>query len=1139
MTKIPFVGLHAHSVAGSIFDALGYPQEHMDFAYENGMDALALTDHGNMNGLPHQVLHAKKMKSEGKNFKPIFGVEAYFLPSIEDWKKDYEAAKEDKKKKKTLSKDVTATTVEDENASKKAVRNILNRRRHLILLAQDQKGLSNLFSLISESFAPGNYYRYPRVDFELLKKYSEGVIGASACLGGVYAGNYWENREKGKEAVLEAMRNTTRKMVDIFGDRWYGELQWNNVPEQHELNKYIIQMHEEFGISLISTSDSHYPNPDAWKDRELYKRLGWLGKSKPAYETNELPEGVEEIGYELYPRNGDQMWEAYKKYSAECGHTYDDDLVMESITNTYKIAHERIADFLPDTEVRLPDFVIPAGETADSALEKFCMEGLRLKNLHTNEEYTERLRQELAVIADRGFSKYFLTMDQICQKANEQMLAGPGRGSAAGSLVAYALDITQVDPLKYDLQFSRFMRADATDDPDIDYDVADSMVLKEILIKDWGEDKVAPISNWNTLQLKSLIKDISKFYGIEFKEVNTVTSAMMGEALGPAKKKHGITTGMYTPTFEDTMEFSDTLKKFLAKYPHVKTHVEMLYGQVRSCSRHAGGVVIGENLNQRMPLINSGGVRQTPWSEGQNVRHLEPMGFIKFDVLGLSTLKMIEGAIKHILKRKHGIENPNFKDVKAFYDKNLHPDVIDFNDQSVYENIFHAGKWAGVFQFTETGAQRFCQQVKPTNLIDLAAITSIYRPGPLGAGVHNDYVAARENPQRLKFLNDDHRSITQETYGYLIFQEQIAALAHKLGKGISLDEGNMLRKVLTKKGTGKEAKVKNALRDKFVKGIVEKGMKRTTGERMWETFEYFSGYGFNKSHAVSYCIISYQCAWLLNYYQSEWLAAFLDKEPESRKEKAINIAKSLGFNIKELDVNSSGRVWEISEDGKTLIQPLSSIKGLGDAAIDQIVAHRPFNTVEDFLFSEEIVYSKLNKKALDVLCRAGAMSSLMDKRFTGGKHFWSAVCVDRPRKLKNLEENIEIYRPEGDFSDEEKIGYLVELTGVFPFNRVMKPEVYQQLNQIFIPPIANYDPELSDCVWFIPRKVVPKKTKTGKDYWILEVIDDTNTLTKIRVWGVQPYDKIFVNKPYLAKLEHNDKWGFSTRSLRRNFKVLA
>ena len=425
MNKIPFVGLHAHSVAGSIFDAIGYPQEHMDFAFENGMDALALTDHGNMNGLPHQVMHAKKMREEGKDFKPIFGIEAYFLPSLDDWRDDYEAAKEDKKRRKTLSKDVTATTVEDEDASKKQVRNVLNRRRHLILLAQDQEGLSNLFAMISESFGPNNYYRYPRVDYKTLKKYSKGVIGASACLGGVYAGNYWENREEGELAVLNAMRETTRQMVDIFGDRWYGELQWNNIPEQHKLNKCIIKMHEEFGIELISTSDSHYPNPDSWKDRELYKKLGWLGKPRPGYETSELPEGVEEIGYELYPRNGNQMWEAYKKYSESCGVSYDDDLVMKSITNTYQIAHERVADFLPDNTVRLPDFVIPAGETADSALEKFCIEGLRRLGLHANEEYTDRLRMELEVISDRGFSKYFLTMNQISQKANEVMLAGP------------------------------------------------------------------------------------------------------------------------------------------------------------------------------------------------------------------------------------------------------------------------------------------------------------------------------------------------------------------------------------------------------------------------------------------------------------------------------------------------------------------------------------------------------------------------------------------------------------------------------------------------------------------------------------------------------------------------------------------
>jgi len=905
MNKIPFVGLHAHSVAGSIFDALGYPQEHMDFAFENGMDALALTDHGNMNGLPHQVLHAKKMKEDGKNFKPIFGIEAYFIPSLDEWRDDYETAKEDKKKRRTLSKDVTATTVEDEDASKKQVRNVLNRRRHLILLAQDQEGLSNLFAMISESFGPNNYYRYPRVDYTTLKKYSKGVIGASACLGGVYAGNYWENREEGELAVLNAMRETTKQMIDIFGDRWYGELQWNNIPEQHALNKYIIQMHEEFGIELISTSDSHYPNPDAWKDRELYKKLGWLGKPRPGYENAGLPEGVEEIGYELYPRNGEQMWEAYKKYSESCSVEYDDDLVMRSITNTYRIAHEKIADFLPDNTVRLPDFVIPGGETADTALEKFCIEGLRRLGLHANEEYNDRLRMELGVISDRGFSKYFLTMNQISQKANEVMLTGPGRGSAAGSLVAYALNITQVDPLKYGLQFSRFMRADATDYPDIDYDVADSMGLKEMLIEEWGADKVAPISNWNTLQLKSLVKDISKYYEIPFKEVNDVTSVMLYEAMGPAKMRHGIKTGIYAPTFDEVMEFSDTLRLFLARYPHVKTHVEALHGQVRSCSRHAGGIVVGEDLNSRMPLINSGGVRQTPWSEGQNVRHLEPMGFIKFDVLGLSTLKMIDGAIYHILRRHHGVENPTFEDIKTFYNKHLHPDVMDFNDQQVYSNIFHDGKWAGVFQFAEAGAQNFCRLAKPTNLIDLAAITSIYRPGPLGANVHNDYVEAKESPHRLTFINDEHRSVTEETFGFLIFQEQIAELAHRLGKDISLDEGNELRKVLTKKGTGKEAKVKNALRNKFVEGCTEKGLPEKTGEKLWETFEYFSGYGFNKSHAVSYCMISYQCAWLLNYYQVEWLAAFLDKEPETRKEKAINVAKSFGLGIKSLDINSS------------------------------------------------------------------------------------------------------------------------------------------------------------------------------------------------------------------------------------------
>ncbi len=394
-SSIPFVGLHAHSVAGSPFDGLGYPQEHMDYAYENGSRALALTDHGNMNGLAYQVLHANKMKKEGKDFKPIFGVEAYFLPSISDWREEYEKAKEDKKRKKELEKQ-GGMAIENEGASKSSVNNILNRRRHLILLAQNQTGLSNIFSMVSKSYSENNFYRYPRMDYELLKQHSEGVIAASACLGGVYAGNYWENKEEGEEAVLDAMRETTRNMVDIFGDRWYGELQWNNVPEQHQLNQYIIQMHKEFGIELISTADSHYPNKDAWKDRELYKRLGWLGRGKPEWLNMELPVEVEEIGYELYPKNGDQMWESYKLYSDMLGVSYDDKLVKDSIVRTHDIAHSRIEKFTPDTTVRLPDFVVPAGKTATETLTALCLDGLRSLNKIKDKEYPQSTKGRIA-----------------------------------------------------------------------------------------------------------------------------------------------------------------------------------------------------------------------------------------------------------------------------------------------------------------------------------------------------------------------------------------------------------------------------------------------------------------------------------------------------------------------------------------------------------------------------------------------------------------------------------------------------------------------------------------------------------------------------------------------------------------------
>jgi DNA polymerase-3 subunit alpha len=323
----------------------------------------------------------------------------------------------------------------------------------------NQTGLNNIFKLISESYTGEYFYRKPRIDYSLLKKHNEGIIALSACLGGVYAGCFWTKREEGREAILECMREVTQEMVSIFGDRWYGEIQWNNIPEQHELNQYVIEVCKEFDVKVVSTVDSHYPNPDAWRDRELYKRLGWLGKGKPEWLEMTLPTSAEEIGYELYPKNGDQVWNSYKEYSKLNKVTYDDEFVMGTLEETHDIAFNRIEKFYPDDTVRLPDFVVPAGYTEDEYLKRLTFKGLAdaPNKVHKDQRYVARLEHELKVIADRGFSKYFLTMKAITDKTNEIQLSGPGRGSAAGSLVAYCLGITQVDPIHYGLLFSRFL----------------------------------------------------------------------------------------------------------------------------------------------------------------------------------------------------------------------------------------------------------------------------------------------------------------------------------------------------------------------------------------------------------------------------------------------------------------------------------------------------------------------------------------------------------------------------------------------------------------------------------------------------------------------------------------------------------
>jgi len=1135
--SIPFYNSHGHSTF-SIFDGMGYPDEHADFAFQNGLEGMAFTEHGNMNSFSYAFQKSKKMKDEGKDFRIVYGIEAYVHPDISQWKLDKDKIKEDAKLAKQVDDDV-GLVVENEAETKKGIRNVLNERSHLVLTAQNQVGLNNLFKLVSTSYRGDNFYRFPRIDYAALSKYNEGIIASSACIGGVFGNDYWRNRDNGDAAVLAAMEKTVQSMMDIFGDRFYGELQWANYREQHIINQFIIQLSKVHGFQLVSTCDAHFPSPDLWKDREIYKMLGWMSKSEVNLDT--LPTKLDDMEYQLYPKNGDELFASYKQFSNALGFSYDDKLVEESIARTSDILKNRIEKYTPDTNIKLPDFVVPAGQTADATLAKLAVENLKSTGLYKNSEYVDRLKEELHTIKDRGFSKYFLTMKTISDKASEIQLVGSGRGSGAGSLLSYLLGITQVDPIKYKLQFSRFIRkADNSGYPDIDYDCADPMEIKDMMIKEFGENTVVPISNYNTLQIRSLVKDISKLYGVEFQKVNEVTSKMLNEAIPTAKKDHGITAGVYNPTWEELKKYSPTLNAYLQEYPDVATHVETLQGQIRSISRHAGGVLFADNLDKHMPLINSGGVTQTPWTEGQTVRHLEPLGFIKFDILGLASLRMIETAIKHVLKRKLGINNPTFDDVKKFYNENLHPNVIDLNDQFVYENIFQKGKFIGTFQFTQEGAQKFCIDAKPKNIVDIAAITSIYRPGPLSANVDKKYIEAKSNPQNIKYIHPFVEEVTRDTFGFIIFQEQLSLLAHKLGRDISLDEGNELRKVLTKKGTGKEAEVKNKLYSKFIGGCLDKGIHEEDAIELWKTMEFFSGYGFNLSHAICYSILSFQCAWLLSYFPSEWMCSFLDKEPEDRKEQAISLVKSYSYKIRSLDINKSGTVWEVDADNDTtLVQPLSSIKGLGDTAIAEIMNNRPFNTVEELLFNEKVAYNKLNKRGLDALCRSGALNNLMDDRFTGMKHFWSVVAVDRPKSLKKLKENIELYKPEGDFTDEEKIEHMTALTGVYPINLVLTEEIRDKLAKKSIAPLGGVE-ECKECglVWFIPRKKDIKSTKNGKPYWILSVTDSTNTISEVKCWGIRETDVIHMNRPYLCKI-NKDSYGYSIRNFKEQIRLLG
>ncbi len=1177
-----FVGLHAHD-GFSAMDGLGYPGEHIDWCRENGLDAWAVTNHGNMNSFGHAWSHMEKVWKSGSKFKFIPGCEMYYHPDLKMWAKDREAARRQKaieelqthlvaitdKDDETIDvqvaseEDTSTLTAENEEETKSSkLFDPLNRRHHLVVLPKSSAALERLFGLITRSFKEG-FYRFPRIDHAMLKEAAKGdFIVSTACIGGEVSWAVLQELQNTKfddlhwsllddprlmDRALVGVGNVWDRLTDAVGkENAFLELQFNKLPVQHLANRAIIEFAKRNSITnqIITTCDSHYARPDHWREREIYKKLGRLNYEE--LDAKAIPAGIEDLKCELYPKNAEQVWDTYQNTRGDAAF-YDDEIVSQSIERTWSVAHELIGDIKPDTSPKLPSYTIPEGKTAMEALIEASKEGLISKGLHKNKEYVERLKYELSIIKQKDFAAYFLTMKAILDIARERMLIGAARGSGAGSLVNYVLGITNVDPIKYGLIFERFLSIERNDFPDVDNDVSDRDLLIKLLREKFGEHNVIPISNYNTFKLKSLVKDVSRLYGLEFDEVNQVTRNLERDIDEATKGLDLEEEGGIDITLEEAKKYSKAFQEFLDRHPEIVQPLSVLFKQNKSLGRHAGGVIVSENIGERMPLITSKGELQTPWVEGMAYKHLEKFGWIKFDLLGLETLRILERCIELILKNQ-GKEKVTFADIREWYEENLNPATMNLDDQKVYENVYHRGNWCGTFQCTNRGAQSFFKSAKPRNIEDLAALTSIYRPGPLGAKVDKVYLKNKENPEEIVWKHPTLKNLLEATYGCVIFQESTMAICHEVA-GFPKEELNKVRKMLKPNAAGDAAKAMLDLKEKFLKGCVENDLKLQDAEELWEVILNFSQYGFNKSHAVAYSVLSYYCAYLQTYHEKEWICAYLDSTSGGKKApQALSEVKKLGYRVVPPDINLAERSWTLVGD-KDLMPSFYTLKGVGKAAVNEIMQNRPYRDLKHFFWNEDGTWkhSKFNKGAFETIIKMRALGTLdavgPGKMFasyrelydvlTSGYNDLRKVLKKEPKygekwfdkKLLELDNG-----PEWPLST--LLSFEQEITGGFNVEHALPTRITSWLKEKEISALDDY--EGRDLYWFLVVNSTVKKSKNGKPYLLLECVSSSGSITKIFCWDAKAEDK---PEPYslaVAEVDGSSSW-MSTKM--RNMKL--
>jgi DNA polymerase-3 subunit alpha len=861
------------------------------------MKSVALTDHGVMYGIAEFYKKATKA-----GIKPIIGMEAYIVKNGSRFERGKSNENNGRKKSKHYN--------------------------HLILLAKNKTGYTNLSKLSTLGHTEGFYYK-PRIDLELLEKYRDGLICTSACAGGVVS-SYLVNNE------IDKAREVAKKFKDIFEDDFYLEIQDHSEEIDKPILEWMPKLSKELGIKLVATNDCHYIE----KEHAIAHNILLLLADKGGADYTKLRYGTDQV----YFKSSDEMINLFKDYD-------------NAVENTLEIDSKIDLKFDFNGH-HFPQFPIPEDSNAkslDDYFELLASNGLERKEIEITPEVEERFNFEIETIKKMGFASYFLIVQDFINTAKEKSIpVGPGRGSVAGSLVAYALGITNINPLKYDLLFERFLNPARKSMPDIDIDFADDQrgdVIDYVREK-YGEKSVSQIITFNRLSSKAVIRDVARVLKIPIPTVNKITKFI------PSKfgKVYSIDKAL-----AEVRELKWVKNSKEPEIQNLIKYARVLEGMNRNASKHAAGVVITPgDVSDFVPLANA--VSQQDIVTQFNMKEIENAGLLKMDFLGLRTLTIIRDTLS-LVNKNHGVE--------------IDIDNISLEDEETYK-LFSKGQTTGVFQFESPPMREYLKKLKPTSLNDLAAMNALYRPGPMD--FIDEFIDRKYGVKQVKFLHPLLEEILKETYGIIVYQEQVIQIANKIA-GMTLAEADILRRAMGKKDllAMKEQKVK------FVDGAVNNGINKRISEKIFDAIDKFANYGFNKSHAVAYSFIAYQTAYLKAHYTAEFLAANLTNEfgNPDKVTKFLENCRKLKIEVLPPDVNEPTVNFDVADN--KIRFGMSAIKNVGKTAVEEIIKKKNkldgnFKSIFDFCMNVDTRI--VNKRALEGLVLAGAFDSVFKNRST-------------------------------------------------------------------------------------------------------------------------------------------------------------